>query len=163
MTALARLILRQRSAVILVALILLVAGGITATRMQEELLPNVSFDTVSIVTADPGADSNSVLKDVTKPIEVAVASMPGINTLASFAYHPAFLARHDVAAAQPAASLQANNFGIPASNLMHNGVIEPVFTTAKLTTLAQIRNLPVTVHVSGVGRQATGDSGASVL
>jgi hypothetical protein len=33
MAALARLILRQRSAVILVALILLVAGGITATRM----------------------------------------------------------------------------------------------------------------------------------
>src|SRR5205814_2813126 len=34
MTALARLILRQRSAVILVAVILLVAGGITATRMH---------------------------------------------------------------------------------------------------------------------------------
>src|SRR5205085_9577762 len=83
MTALARLILRQRSAVILVALILLVAGGITATRMQEELLPNISFNTVSIVTADPGADPNSVLTDVTKPIEVAVASVPGINTLAS--------------------------------------------------------------------------------
>jgi hypothetical protein len=34
MTSLARLILRQRSAVILVAVILLVTGGITATRMQ---------------------------------------------------------------------------------------------------------------------------------
>src|SRR2546423_5852418 len=266
MTALARLILRQRSAVILVALIVLVAGGTTATRMQEELLPNVSFDTVSIVTADPGADSNSVLKDVTKPIEVAVASMPGINTLAStsaqnasvvtaqFNYgtdinqvesristavgalsfptgvpaprvstvdfsafpilylavknadsratlqqtytlvntqikpqleqidgvaaadvgggassqinvtlHPALLARYGVTVAQVDAILQANNVGIPAGNVTHNAVTEPVVTTGKLTTLAQIRNLPITVHVSGVGRQATGDSGASVL
>src|SRR5438067_6668107 len=243
MAALARLILRQRSAVILVALILLVAGGITATRMQEELLPNVSFNTVSIVTPDPGADPNSVLKDVTKPIEVAVASVPGINTLAStsaqnasivtvqFNYgtdvnqaeskiatavsalpfptgvqaprvstvdfsafpilylavknsassatlqdtytlvnnqikpqleqldgvaaadvgggasrqinvtlHPALLARYGLTAAQVDAILQANNIGIPAGNVTHGGVTEPVVTTGKLTTLAQIRN-----------------------
>jgi len=83
MTALARLILRQRAAVILFALILLVAGGVTATRMQEELLPNVSFNTVTVVTVDPGASPDTVLKDVTKPVEVAVAGVPGINTLAS--------------------------------------------------------------------------------
>ncbi len=83
MTALARLILRQRAAVILFALILLVAGGVTATRMQEELLPNVSFNTVTVVTVDPGASPDTVLKDVTKPVEVAVASVPGINTLGS--------------------------------------------------------------------------------
>ncbi len=83
MTALARLILRQRAAVILFAVILLAAGGLTATRMQEELLPNVSFNTVTVVTVDPGASPDTVLKDVTKPVEVAVASVPGINTLAS--------------------------------------------------------------------------------
>ncbi len=83
MTGLARLILRQRSAVLLLAAILLVAGGVTATRMQQELFPNISFDTVSVVTADPGADPTSVLNDVTKPIEVAVAGVPGINTLTS--------------------------------------------------------------------------------
>src|SRR5690242_16120727 len=83
MTALTRLILRQRSAVILLALILLVAGGFTATRLPEELFPNVSFDVVSIVTPDPGADPTTVLNTVTKPIEVAVAGVPGINTLSS--------------------------------------------------------------------------------
>jgi HAE1 family hydrophobic/amphiphilic exporter-1 len=83
MTALARLILRQRAAVILVAIILLVAGGFTATRLPEELLPNVSFDVVTIVTPDPGADPVTVLNSVTKPIEVAVASVPGLNTLLS--------------------------------------------------------------------------------
>ncbi len=83
MTALARLILRQRAAVILFAVILLAAGGLTATRMQEELLPSVSFNTVTVVTVDPGASPDTVLKDVTKPVEVAVASVPGINTLGS--------------------------------------------------------------------------------
>ncbi len=78
-----RVIVRQRAAVILFALILLAAGGFTATRLQEELLPNVSFNTVTVVTADPGASPNTVLKDVTKPVEVAVAGVPGINTLAS--------------------------------------------------------------------------------
>ncbi len=83
MTSFIRVIVRQRAAVILFALILLAAGGFTATRLQEELLPNVSFNTVTVVTADPGASPNTVLKDVTKPIEVAVAGVPGINTLAS--------------------------------------------------------------------------------
>jgi len=82
-TSFIRVIVRQRAAVILFALILLAAGGFTATRLQEELLPNVSFNTVTVVTADPGASPNTVLKDVTKPIEVAVAGVPGINTLAS--------------------------------------------------------------------------------
>ncbi|HKO24720.1 MAG TPA: efflux RND transporter permease subunit, partial [Chloroflexota bacterium] len=266
MAPLARLILRQRSAVILIAVILLVAGGITATRMQEELLPNISFDTVSIVTADPGADPNTVLTDVTKPIEVAVAGVPGINTLAStsaqnasvvtvqFNYgtdinqaeskiatavsalsfpsgvqtpkvstidfgafpvlylavknsdpnatlqqtytlvnnqikpqleqiygvaaadvgggagpqinvtlHPASLARYGLTVAQVDAILHANNVGIPAGNITHNGVTEPVVTTGKLTTLTQIRNLPITVQATGDRRQATGVSGASVL
>ncbi len=83
MTSFIRVIVRQRGAVILFALILLAAGGFTATRLQEELLPNVSFNTVTVVTADPGASPNTVLKDVTKPVEVAVAGVPGINTLAS--------------------------------------------------------------------------------
>nr|MDQ2829238.1 efflux RND transporter permease subunit [Chloroflexota bacterium] len=83
MTSFIRVIVRQRAAVILFALILLAAGGFTATRLQEELLPNVSFNTVTVVTADPGASPNTVLKDVTKPVEVAVAGVPGINTLAS--------------------------------------------------------------------------------
>jgi len=83
MASIIRVIVRQRAAVILFALILLAAGGFTATRLQEELLPNVSFNTVTVVTADPGASPNTVLKDVTKPVEVAVAGVPGINTLAS--------------------------------------------------------------------------------
>ncbi len=83
MTSFIRVIVRQRVAVILCALIVLAAGGFTATRLQEELLPNVSFNTVTVVTADPGASPNTVLKDVTKPVEVAVAGVPGINTLAS--------------------------------------------------------------------------------
>jgi len=82
-TSFIRVIVRQRVAVILCALIVLAAGGFTATRLQEELLPNVSFNTVTVVTADPGASPNTVLKDVTKPVEVAVAGVPGINTLAS--------------------------------------------------------------------------------
>ncbi len=258
MTALARVILRQRSAVILVALILLIAGGITATRMQEELLPNISFNVVSIVTTDPGADPNTVLADVTKPVEVAVAGVPGINTLAStssqnasivtiqFNYgtdinqaeskistalgalsfpsgvqtpkvtaidfgafpvlylavknndskaslqqtytlvqkqvapqlaqldgvaaadvgggaspqiavtlHPALLAKYGLSVAQVDGILQANNIGIPAGNVTDNGVTEPVVTTGKLTTLAQIQNLPITVQLP------TGAGGAS--
>jgi HAE1 family hydrophobic/amphiphilic exporter-1 len=254
MTGLARLILRQRSAVLLLAAILLVAGGVTATHMQQELFPNISFDTVSVVTADPGADPTSVLNDVTKPIEVAVSGVPGINTLTStssqnasvvvaqFNYgtdinqaqakiasavnsvslpsgvqapkvstidfsafpimylavknndpkaslqqtytlvntqvkpqleqiggvaaadvsgganprititlHPAALARYGLTVAQVDAILQANNIGIPAGNVTNNGVTQPVVTTGKLTNLAQIRNLPITVLGAGAG------------
>ena len=83
MTSIIRTIVRQRAAVILVALIVIAAGGFTATRMQLESFPKVSFDTVSIVTAYPGAAPDTVLKDVTKPVEAAVAGVPGINTLSS--------------------------------------------------------------------------------
>lgn len=83
MTAIARFVVRQRAAVILLALILLVAGIVTAARMQTELFPNVSLNTVTIITPYPGASPNAVLRDVTKPIETAAGSVPGIETLIS--------------------------------------------------------------------------------
>jgi len=265
-TSLIRTIVRQRSAVILFAVILLAAGGFTATRLQEELLPNVSFNTVTIVTADPGAAPQAVLNDVTKPVEVAVAGVPGINTLAStsaqnasvvtirFNYgtdinqaeskistavsglpfpagvqapkvstvdfsafpilylgvnntnnkatprelqdtytlvntevkprleqlngvaaadvggganprititlHPGLLAKYGVTPALVSQALQANNVGIPGGNVTANGVTEPVVTTGKLTTLARIRDLPITVQ-SLTGSAGSGQAGAT--
>jgi multidrug efflux pump subunit AcrB len=69
--------------------------------------------------------------------------------------HPALLARYGLTATQVDAILQANNIGIPAGNVTHNGVTEPVVTTGKLTTLVQIRNLPIMAQVTGDRRQAS--------
>jgi len=263
-TSVIRTIVRQRAAVILFAIILLAAGGFTATRLQEELLPNVSFNTVTIVTAEPGASPGTVLNDVTKPIEVAVAGVPGINTLAStsaqnasvvtvqFNYgtdingaeskistavsglplpngaqapkvstvdfsafpilylgvnnkdskaslqdtytlvngqvkpqldqlsgvaaadiggganprvsvtlDPRKMARYGVTPAQVSAVLQANNVGIPGGNVTAGGVTEPVVTTGRLSTIAQIADLPITVQAPAGQAGATGATGAT--
>src|SRR5205814_7479176 len=113
-------------------------------------------------------DTSTLVNNPTKPqleqldgvaaADVGGGASPQINVT----LHPALLARYGLTTAQVDAILQANNVGIPAGNVTHNGVTEPVVTTGKLTTLTQIRDLPITVQASGVRRQATGVSGASV-
>lgn len=246
MTAIARLVVRQRAAVILLAVILLVAGVFTAARMQLELFPNINLGTVTVVTAYPGASPDAVLSTVTKPVEAAVAGVPGIDTLSStssdnasfvvarFGFgtdlntaeskvsaavnalplptgvqhptvstldfssfpilylvarstdphqsleatyaqvkgdiapqiqqvpgvaaadvgggvtpqvlirlHPALLARYGITPDAVAQTLQANNVQVPAGTITSSGVTQPVIAAGALTTLDEIRDLPV--------------------
>ncbi len=67
-------------------LALLVLGLFSYQRMAIEALPDVSFPVVVVQTTYPGASPENVESDVTRPIEEAVNSVNGIDTLTSRSY-----------------------------------------------------------------------------
>src|ERR1041385_5317638 len=63
------------------ALVLL--GAICLTRLPIDLLPKVSFPTVAVVTQWPNVAPEEIEAQVTRPIEQAVSSVPGLYQVSS--------------------------------------------------------------------------------
>lgn len=83
MSYLTQISLRWRPAT-LVVMFLVIAGGIwTVTRLQVELFPDVDFPLVVMSTVYPGADAETVLRDVTIPMENAASGIDGLDTVQS--------------------------------------------------------------------------------
>ncbi|MCH7481646.1 MAG: efflux RND transporter permease subunit [Chloroflexi bacterium] len=62
---------------VIVALIALMAAGVYAlTNLRVQLFPDVDFPLISVSTLYPGADVDTVLADVTIPLEEALAQVP---------------------------------------------------------------------------------------
>ncbi len=80
---LTRLALRARI-VTLVILALLIAGGIWSySRLQVEFLPSVDFPLVTVVTFYPQASPETVLEDVTIPVEDILLEQESVLTVSS--------------------------------------------------------------------------------
>jgi len=70
--------------VTIVALLLVMAGGVfTLTKMQVELFPDVDFPLITLVTVYNGADADSVLQEVTIPLENAINDLDDLKTVTS--------------------------------------------------------------------------------
>ena len=74
-------VLQRRSATILIAGLIFVIGVFATTQLQEELLPNFSFPYLVVITPDPGASSQVVADQVSKPIETAISQLSGVQQL----------------------------------------------------------------------------------
>lgn len=66
-------------------LAMVVIGAFSYSRIPVERLPNVDLPVVAVVTSYPGAQPEAVESDVIKPIEDAVATLSGIDTISSTA------------------------------------------------------------------------------
>jgi len=64
---------------------MLVIGAFSYTRLPIEQLPNVDFPVVAVVVSYDGASPEAVENDVIKPIEDAVATLAGIDSIQSTA------------------------------------------------------------------------------
>ncbi|RME18401.1 MAG: efflux RND transporter permease subunit [Alphaproteobacteria bacterium] len=69
----------------MVMLAMVVVGAFSYMRLPVENLPDVDFPVVAVVTSYPGATPEAVEHDVIKPIEDAVSTMAGIDTIESTA------------------------------------------------------------------------------
>lgn len=67
----------------LCTVLIILAGGYTASTMNREAFPNIDFDIVSVVTIYPGASPFDVEKLVTKPLEDAIKEVDGIKEFRS--------------------------------------------------------------------------------
>lgn len=84
MQFLTRFSLKNTVAVLIIALLIAVGGIISAASLKVENMPDISFPVVLITTTYPNASPEDVLENVTKPIEKAVNSVPGLKTLESY-------------------------------------------------------------------------------
>ena len=68
--------LANRSVVILFGLLLVGGGVFSIFRLNQELLPDITFPTVYIVTSDVGASPEVVDRDVSVPMADALTGLP---------------------------------------------------------------------------------------
>ena len=83
MTFLTRLALR-RSSVTMLVIALVLAGGVYAyNTLERELFPDIEFPNITITAYYPTADPETIAREVTEPIEDAIANVQGLNEIQS--------------------------------------------------------------------------------
>src|SRR5215217_5985344 len=83
MEAVVRWCLKNKSVVLLAAVILIASGVYATTRLNQELLPEIDFPIVTVSTPVPGAGPDLVDEQVTQPVEAAVDDVEGIESIQS--------------------------------------------------------------------------------
>ncbi len=83
MNAFTDLFIRRPVLATVVSLLILLAGAIAGFKLQIRQFPETSNTTITITTTYPGAAADVVKGFITTPIEQAVASSEGIDTLVS--------------------------------------------------------------------------------
>ena len=69
--------------VFVAVLAVLILGVVAYTRMTPDLLPNMNFPYVIIVTSDPGASPEAVESEITRPMEQSMATLEQIKSVSS--------------------------------------------------------------------------------
>ncbi len=67
----------------MMVLIIVLLGSISLSRLGLDLLPDIEYPVVSIMTTYPGVASKEIERQVTKPIEGAVAAVSGVKSVSS--------------------------------------------------------------------------------
>ena len=83
MSFLTSLALQRRSVTILAIGLVLAAGVFTYQNLERELFPQIQFPNITIATVYPSANPDTVVRDVTEPIEDAIAGMTGLQEVQS--------------------------------------------------------------------------------
>ena len=91
MSVLTRFSLRLGTVVLLAVVLLFGAGVFAATRVPQDLLPDITLPAFILVTPDPGASPDAVDRDVAVPVTNAVQSLNGVDTITSISSQGASL------------------------------------------------------------------------
>src|SRR5829696_8030199 len=83
MQRIVRWCLANKSVVILVTILLIGSGAYATTRLNQELLPDISFPIITISTPVVGAGPDLVDEQVTQPVEDAINGVEGIESVRS--------------------------------------------------------------------------------
>ncbi|NBH07107.1 efflux RND transporter permease subunit [Amycolatopsis sp. SID8362] len=83
MSVLARLSLRNRSLIGLLALVVVGFGAFALPQIKQQLFPSLQFPQAQIVTAYAGASPDAVDRQVTEPLEGALQGLKGLEEVSS--------------------------------------------------------------------------------
>jgi len=68
---------------IMVVLIVLILGGVSLVRLPIDLMPDITYPTLSISTDYENASPEEIEELVTRPVEEAVSAVPGVEEVSS--------------------------------------------------------------------------------
>ena len=83
MIRLTQFAVREKSVIILLAVGVLLAGLFSWSTLRQELLPDIEFPFVTIITPVPGAGAEDVAVQVSEPVEQAISNIPRLQTVQS--------------------------------------------------------------------------------
>ncbi|KEO82728.1 efflux RND transporter permease subunit [Tumebacillus flagellatus] len=83
MTHLTRFSLRNPIAVFILVLLIIVGGVYSTTKLNQEMMPDVSPAAIYVNVVWPGASAQEALNSVTKPLERALNNVEGVQKLTS--------------------------------------------------------------------------------
>jgi HAE1 family hydrophobic/amphiphilic exporter-1 len=75
--------IRQPVFITMLMLLTVVIGLISYFRLPVELFPNIALPTISVTVPYPGAGPQSVADQVARPVENALNTISGVNTISS--------------------------------------------------------------------------------
>ncbi|MBD7986139.1 efflux RND transporter permease subunit [Sporosarcina sp. Sa2YVA2] len=86
MKGLVNFVLKNKLAVWLLTIIIVVSGIYSGTRMKTETLPDISIPFLMVMDVYPGATPEQVMKDVSIPLEKAVENLENVKSVFSNSY-----------------------------------------------------------------------------
>ena len=84
MSWLTKISLRNRSIVGLAVLAVLLVGAFAMTGLKQELIPDLTFPYLTVVTVDQGSSPKDVERNITTPLEQAIKTSSGVKEFDSF-------------------------------------------------------------------------------
>ncbi|MCR8848956.1 efflux RND transporter permease subunit [Rossellomorea sp. SC111] len=89
MNSIINFVLKNKFAVWLMTIIVIIAGLYSGFNMKLETLPNINTPIVSVTTVYPGATPEDVADKVSEPIEKRLQNLNGVNVVSSTSYQNA--------------------------------------------------------------------------
>ncbi|MCA1064177.1 efflux RND transporter permease subunit [Rossellomorea aquimaris] len=89
MNSIINFVLKNKFAVWLMTIIVIIAGLYSGFNMKLETLPNINTPIVSVTTVYPGATPEDVAEKVSEPIEQRLKNLNGVNVVSSTSYQNA--------------------------------------------------------------------------
>ncbi|MDY6916029.1 MAG: efflux RND transporter permease subunit, partial [Candidatus Cloacimonadota bacterium] len=74
---------KKRITILMLTVLILLLGGIALSKLGLEMLPDMDYPVISIITGYQGTAPEDIEESVTKPIETAIATVKNIKTLKS--------------------------------------------------------------------------------
>ena len=84
MSWLTKISLRNRSIVVLAVLAVVLLGLFGITSLKQELIPDLTFPYLTVVTVSPGSSATDVALNVTGPIEQAIKATSDVKEFVSY-------------------------------------------------------------------------------
>ena len=80
---LSRLSIHRPIFTIMVVLMVIVVGGISLLRLPIDLMPDITYPTISVSCSYPNAGPEEIEELITRPIEQALSAVPGVEEMTS--------------------------------------------------------------------------------